>query len=104
MKPLTENATRAIVSIVAPLHLQNYDQGKLNAAMWQTVLNFASYAGFDTANELTRINACIKDEWMKLSITPLGESRAANDSMDAFSGDHKWSDEFEACLEAVMGF
>jgi hypothetical protein len=102
MKTLTAEIVRKIVAAVIPLHLPNYDRQELNAAMWSIVLNFASYAGFDTANELERVNAHIKDDWMKLSIVPLEEGRAANALLDTFTGDRKWSEEFESNLAAVM--
>jgi hypothetical protein len=102
MKTLTPEITCQIVEAVMPLHLPNYDRHELNAAMWNVVLNFAHYAGFDTNSELTRVNSYIKDEWMKLTIHSLEESRESFALMDNFSGDRKWSDEFEANLKAVM--
>jgi hypothetical protein len=102
MKTLTPDITRKIVAAVIPLHLPNYDRHELNAVMWNVVLNFAHYAGFDTSSELARVNSYIKDEHMKLTIHSLEESRESFALMDDFSGDRKWSEEFESNLAAVM--
>lgn len=103
MRTLTPEATRAIVEAVIPLHLPNYDRHELNANMWNVVLDFSHYAGFDTTSELARVNASIKDAWMKLKIHSLEESREAMAEMDGFTDDNReWSDEFEANLQAVM--
>ena len=102
MKTLTPAITRQIVQAVIPLHLPNYDQNRLSAPLWHTVLNFAHYAGFDASGELARVNTYIKDERMKLSVVPLEEGRAVNALLDTFTGDRKWSEEFESNLAAVM--
>jgi len=102
MKKLTDSIVRKIVEIVVPLHLPNYDRQELNLAMWNIVLNFAHYAGFDVTNELLRANNHIKDYSIKLSITPLEENRKALAIMDNTFGDRIHSEEFEAQLAAVM--
>ena len=102
MKTLTSQATRAIVKAVVPLHITNYDHGALNTPMWNMVLDFASYAGFETAPKLSDINAQIKDEWMKIGINTLKESRQAAKEMDEFAGGDAWILDFEDKLKAVM--
>ena len=102
MKTLTDQATRAIVKAVVPLHITNYDRGELNVGMWSIVLDFASYAGFETAPKLSDINAQIKDEWMKIGINKLEESRKAAKQMDEFAGGDDWSKDFEKNLKSVM--
>ena len=102
MKTLTTESTRAIVKAVVPLHITNYDRGALNVGMWSIVLDFASYAGFDVSLKLSDINAQIKDEWMKISINTLKESREAAKEMDEFAGGDDWIADFENKLKAVM--
>ena len=102
MKALTPESTRAIAEAVVPLHISHYDRGALNTPMWNIVLDFASYAGFDVSLKLADINSHIKDEWMKISIHSLKESREAAKDMDDFAGGDAWITDFEDKLKAVM--
>ena len=102
MKTLTTESTRAIVKAVIPLNVPNYDRGTLHPSLWKIVLDFASYAGFDVAPKLAEINSQIKDEWMKLTIDSIEESRKAAKQMDDFAGGDDWSKDFEKGLKAVM--
>ena len=102
MKLLTPESTRAIAKAVIPLNVPNYDRGTLHPSLWKIILDFASYAGFDVAPKLAEINTQIKDEWMKLTIDSIEESRKGAEEMDEFAGSNDWITDFEKNLKDVM--